>query len=61
LSYAPVATAAVSLLALELFEQAVRASTILGRELVLERAEAIYRTYVVNVDAPAFPARQAVA
>ena len=61
LSYAPVATVAASLVTLELFEQAVRASTILGRELVLERIEAIYRTYVVNVDAPAFPARQAAA
>jgi LAS superfamily LD-carboxypeptidase LdcB len=61
LSYAPVATAAASLLTLELFEQAVLASTILGRELVLQRIEAIYRTYVINVDAPAFPARQAAA
>ncbi|HET9662917.1 MAG TPA: M15 family metallopeptidase [Burkholderiales bacterium] len=61
LSYAPVSTVAIDLLTLVIFEETVRASTILGREIVLQRIEAIYRTYVVNVDAPAFPARQAMA
>jgi LAS superfamily LD-carboxypeptidase LdcB len=61
LSYAPVSTAAAALLTLELFEATVRSSSILGRDAVMQRIEAIYRNYVINVDAPAFPARQAVA
>jgi hypothetical protein len=39
----------------------VRSSSILGRDVVMQRIEAIYRNYVINVDAPAFPARQAAA
>jgi LAS superfamily LD-carboxypeptidase LdcB len=61
LSYAPVSTVATDLLTLQLFEETVRASTILGREIVLDQADAIYRRYVVNVDAPEFPGRQASA
>ena len=59
LSYAPVSTVAAGLLTLQLFEETVRASTILGREIVLEQIDAIYRRYVINVDAPEFPGRQA--
>jgi LAS superfamily LD-carboxypeptidase LdcB len=58
LSYAPVSTVALQLLTAELFEQTVRASDILGKELVLERSSGIYRQYVANVDAPEFPGRQ---
>jgi LAS superfamily LD-carboxypeptidase LdcB len=59
LSYAPVSTVAADLLTLQLFEETVRASTILGREIVLDQIDAIYRRYVINVDAPEFPGRQA--
>jgi LAS superfamily LD-carboxypeptidase LdcB len=58
-SYAPVSTVATGLLTLQLFEDTVRASTILGREIVLDQIDAIYRRYVINVDAPEFPGRQA--
>jgi len=52
LSYAPVATRALDILTPAAFEQAVRASTILGRERVLARSGEIYRQYIANVDAP---------
>lgn len=61
LSYAPVSTVALQLLTAELLEQAVRASDILGKALVLSRSAGIHRQYVVNVDAPEFPGRQATA
>ena len=61
LSYAPVSTVALQLLTAELFDTAVRASEILGKDLVLARSAAIYRRYVANVDAPEFPGRQATA
>jgi LAS superfamily LD-carboxypeptidase LdcB len=61
LSYAPVSTVAMDLLTLDVLEETVRGSTILGRDIVLARIADIYRTYVVNVDAPSFPARQATA
>jgi len=52
LSYAPVATRALEMLTPATFEQAVRASTILGKERVLARSAEIYRQYIANVDAP---------
>lgn len=52
LSYAPVATRALERLTPAAFEEAVRASTIMGRERVLARSGQIYRQYIVNVDAP---------
>ena len=61
LSYAPVSTVAMDQLTLGVLEETVRGSTILGRDIVLGRIADIYRTYVVNVDAPSFPARQATA
>ena len=61
LSHAPVSTVALQALTAELFDQAVRASDILGKHLVLPRSASIYRQYVVNVDAPEFPGRQATA
>lgn len=61
LSYAPVSTAALEALLPEVLEEAVRESSMLGRELVLSRIAEIYRQYVANVDAPEFPGRQASA
>ena len=55
LSYAPVSTVALQLLTPEVFEEAVRASNMLGKELVLARIAGLYRQYVTNVDAPDFP------
>jgi len=57
LSYAPVSTVALERLTPDVFAETVRTSTILGREILLDRIEAIYQRYVVNVDAPEFPAR----
>ena len=59
LSYAPVSTVALDLLTADVFAETVRTSDILGREILLERIDAIHRRYVANVDAPEFPARQA--
>lgn len=61
LSYAPVSTVATAQLTLRLFAETVRASGILGRKIVLQQIDAIYQRYVVNVDAPEFPGRQASA
>lgn len=61
LSYAPVSTVAIKLLTPEVFEETVRTSSILGRDILLESIGAIYQRYVTNVDAPEFPARQASA
>lgn len=58
LSYAPVATRALESLTPAAFEQAVRASTILGRDRVLARSTEIYRQYIMNVDAPDLPASE---
>ncbi|MBI4195974.1 MAG: M15 family metallopeptidase [Betaproteobacteria bacterium] len=58
LSYAPVSTGALRALTLEIFEEAVRASSILGRSIVLQRVGDLYERYVANVDAPEFPGRQ---
>jgi len=61
LSYAPVSAVALQLLTPEVFEAAVRASSILGKDLVLARITALYRQYVASVDAPELPGRQATA
>lgn len=58
LSYAPVSTVATERLTLQLFRETVNASSILGKEIVVEQAGEIYRRYVANVDAPEFPGRR---
>jgi len=58
LSYAPIAIAALGSLTLEVLEDTVRASTILGKDAVLARIGEIYRHYVVNVDGPDSALRQ---
>ncbi len=50
LSYAPVSAVALDLLTPELLADAVRASSMLGREQVLSRIDRIYRQYVTNID-----------
>ena len=57
LSYAPVSAVALKLLTPEVFEDAVRASSMLGRERVLSRIGSIYRQYVANVDMHEFSER----
>lgn len=52
LSYAPVSTPALQALTLDVFEAAVRASDILGRELVLARVAEIHSRFVLDVDGP---------
>lgn len=52
LSYAPVSTAALQAMTLEVFTAAVRASDILGRDHVLARIGDLYRRYVLDVDGP---------
>lgn len=59
LSYAPVSAVALDLFTPEVFEEAVRTSSMLGKEQVLSRIAGIYRQYVANVDLPEFPGRQA--
>lgn len=61
LSYAPVSTAALQRLTLELFEEAVRQSGMLGKDQVLARSAALYRQYIANVDAPEWTGRQPTA
>lgn len=55
LSYAPVSAVALQLLTPEVFADAVRASSMLGRERVLSRVGRIYLQYVANVDIHEFP------
>jgi LAS superfamily LD-carboxypeptidase LdcB len=52
LSYAPVSSAALSLLTLELVEETVRDTGILGRDAVLAQLGQVYERYVRNVAAP---------
>jgi LAS superfamily LD-carboxypeptidase LdcB len=52
LSYAPVAMPALASLTPELLASAVRASDMLGKDLVLGRIAELHRRYVANVDAP---------
>jgi LAS superfamily LD-carboxypeptidase LdcB len=49
LSYAPIASVALSLLTPELIAATVRDSEVLGKDEVLARLPEIYRTYVANV------------
>jgi LAS superfamily LD-carboxypeptidase LdcB len=52
LSYAPSAMAALATLDIDMVARAVRASDLLGRELVLDMLPAIFRDHVLDVDAP---------
>jgi LAS superfamily LD-carboxypeptidase LdcB len=61
LSYAPVSAVALELLTLEIFAEAVRASSMLGKERVLSRIGRLYRQYVANVDIHEFPGRSSTA
>jgi LAS superfamily LD-carboxypeptidase LdcB len=53
LSYGPVSVPALTALTPQLVESAIRASDILGKNLVLERIAALHERYVANVDPPA--------
>jgi len=55
LSYAPVSTVVLDLMTPEVVAEAVRASDMLGKDIVLDRINDIHRRYVANVDAPRFP------
>jgi len=61
LSYAPVAGQALEALTLAAFEEAVRASSILGKERVLARSSEIYHRYIANVDGPDWSSGRALA
>ncbi len=52
LSFAPVAALALARLTPELLSDAIAASGMLGKDLVLERIGELHARYVVNVDAP---------
>lgn len=52
LSYAPVSIRALESLTPEVFADALATSAILGRDILLSQIDALYRRYVVNVDAP---------
>jgi LAS superfamily LD-carboxypeptidase LdcB len=55
ISYRPISSAALEALTPEIIAQALSDTNVLGKELVLERLPDIWRTYVVNVSAPAPP------
>lgn len=52
LSYAPAAVQALTTLTQDLLAEALRASDMLGREIVLQNLGDIYQRYVANVDSP---------
>lgn len=52
LSFAPVSFHALETLTLAAFQDAVHASSILGKDRVLARSGEIYQRYIANVDAP---------
>lgn len=52
LSYAPSAMAALAALDIDMVARAVRASDLLGRDLVLDMLPAIFRDHVSDVDGP---------
>jgi LAS superfamily LD-carboxypeptidase LdcB len=52
LSYAPVAASALTALSLEVLEEVVAGSSMLGRESVLARLPELYEKYVISVDPP---------
>jgi len=53
LSFAPSAAKALAALDIDMVARAIRASDLLGRELVLEMLPAIFRDHVLDVDGPA--------
>jgi len=55
LSYAPVSVAATQALTLDLLERTVSSSSVLGKDLVLERLAEIHARYVASVDLPDEP------
>ncbi|HYC46241.1 MAG TPA: M15 family metallopeptidase [Burkholderiales bacterium] len=55
LSYAPASVPALSAMSLELLADAVGASDILGKGIVLDRLSRLYERYVASVDAPDTP------
>jgi len=59
LSYAPVSVVAMRAFTPAMFDAAVRASAILGKDLVLSRLHDIHRRYVMNVDPPDGDSRKA--
>ena len=52
LSYAPASMPALNAMSLELLADAIEASDMLGKSLVLRRLSGLYDVYVANVDAP---------
>jgi hypothetical protein len=52
LSHAPSAQAALAAIDIDMVARAVRASSLLGRDLVLEMLPGIFRDYVLDVDGP---------
>jgi LAS superfamily LD-carboxypeptidase LdcB len=52
LSHAPSAQAALEAIDIDMVARAVRASSLLGRDLVLEMLPGIFRDYVLDVDGP---------
>jgi len=54
-SHAPSAGAALAALHIDMVARAVRASDMLGRDLVLEMLPALFRDHVSNVDGPDDP------
>jgi LAS superfamily LD-carboxypeptidase LdcB len=50
LSYAPLSTAAISQISVELLTEVVSASAMLGKDLVLPRIPQIYRNHILNVN-----------
>jgi LAS superfamily LD-carboxypeptidase LdcB len=55
LSHAPSAAAAQAALHVDMVARAVRASDLLGRDLVLEMLPTLFRDHVLNVDGPGDP------
>lgn len=55
LSHAPSAAAALAALDIDMVARAVRASDLLGRDLVLEMLPTLFRDHVLNVDGPDNP------
>ena len=52
LSYAPISARALNALTPDVLSRAVQESDMLGKDLVLERLDALYVRYVANVDTP---------
>jgi hypothetical protein len=56
LSHVPSAAVALEALDIDMVARAVRASDMLGRDVVLEMLPALFRDHVLNVDGPGDPA-----